>query len=57
MMKTFLAIVGTTAGSYVGWWLGGYGGFTFACFGSVVGMGIGLYASRRLWQAYDDEYL
>ena len=56
-MKTLLAFVGTTVGSYVGWWLGGYAGFAIACLGSVVGMGLGLYASRRLWQAYNEEYL
>ena len=56
-MKTFLAFLGTTVGSYVGWWLGSYGGFAIACLASVVGMGLGLYASRRMWQAYNEEYL
>jgi len=56
-MKAVLAIVGTTLGSYVGWWLGSYGGFALACFASLIGTGVGLYAARRAWQAYNEEYL
>jgi len=56
-MKNFFAFVGTTVGSYVGYWLGSYGGFAIGCLASVVGMGLGLYASRRLWQAFNEEYL
>ena len=56
-MKGALAFVGTTIGSYLGWWLGSYVGFAVACFASLVGMGIGLYAARRAWQAYNEEYL
>ncbi len=53
-MKGFLAFAGTTLGSYLGWWLGDQVGFVTACFASVLGMGIGLYAARRLAQQYDE---
>ena len=56
-MKGFLAFLGTALGSYVGWWLGSYGGFSVGCLASVVGMGVGLYAGRRAWQAINEEYL
>jgi hypothetical protein len=53
-MRTLLAFVGMTLGSYVGWWLGDQVGLVTGCVVSVIGMGIGLYAGRRLWQRYEE---
>jgi hypothetical protein len=54
-MKGVMAFAGSTLGGYLGWWLGGYVGFVTACYMSLVGMGIGLYVGRRLWQRYRDD--
>ena len=53
-MKGLMAFGGMTVGSWAGWWLGDQVGFITGCFASVVGMGLGLYAGRRLWQRYED---
>ena len=46
-------LVGSTAGSYAGWYLGmGFGTMT-AFMLSMVGMGAGVYAGRRLAQNYE----
>jgi uncharacterized membrane protein YbhN (UPF0104 family) len=55
-MKRFLAFVGMTVGSYVGWWLGSQVGFVTACFASVLGTALGLYAGRRVWQRYGEYF-
>ena len=46
-MKKLLALVGSTAGSSLGWWLGTRGGFMAAFMLSVVGAGFGIYAGFR----------
>ena len=49
-MSKLLALLGTTAGGYLGWALGAPVGLMTAFFLSVVGTGVGLYAARRLGQ-------
>ncbi len=51
-MGKLLALVGTTLGSAVGWWLGAPAGLMTAFICSVVGFGVGLYAVRRLAHEY-----
>ena len=46
-MKKLLALVGSTAGSSLGWWLGARGGIMAAFMLSVVGAGFGIYAGLR----------
>jgi hypothetical protein len=46
-------LVGSTIGSYVGWWLGGHAGVMTAFTVSMVGTGAGIYAGRRLAQNYE----
>jgi uncharacterized membrane protein YbhN (UPF0104 family) len=46
-MKKLLALVGSTLGSSLGWWLGTGGGFMAAFLLSVVGGGLGIYAGFR----------
>jgi hypothetical protein len=52
MSKLFM-LVGSTIGSYAGWWVGGHVGFMTAFFVSIVGTGIGVYGGRRLAQSYE----
>ncbi len=52
-MRGTIGLVGTTAGSAVGWWLGAHFGTMTAFVASTVGTGIGLYLARR----WCDEYL
>jgi uncharacterized membrane protein YbhN (UPF0104 family) len=47
-----MALVGTTLGGAVGWWLGARAGLMTAFFCSVVGTGFGLYAARRFTRDY-----
>jgi phosphate/sulfate permease len=47
-----LALVGTTIGSAIGWWLGAPAGLMTAFICSMVGFGIGLYAARRITHEY-----
>ncbi|HQR17157.1 MAG TPA: hypothetical protein PK948_02235 [Gemmatimonadales bacterium] len=51
-MGKLLALVGTTLGSAVGWWLGAPAGLMTAFIGSMVGFGIGLYVARRVTHEY-----
>jgi hypothetical protein len=53
-VKTLLVLVGTTIGGWLGWWLGSQIGFLTACYASLLGTGVGLYAARRLAARYDD---
>jgi uncharacterized membrane protein YbhN (UPF0104 family) len=51
-MGKLMALVGTTIGGGIGWWLGARAGFMTAFICSVVGTGVGLYAARRFTQDY-----
>ena len=51
-MGKLLALVGTTLGSAVGWWLGAPAGLMTAFVCSMVGFGVGLYAGRRIAREY-----
>ncbi len=51
-MGKLMALVGTTAGGALGWWLGARAGVMTAFICSMVGTGIGLYAARRFTQDY-----
>jgi predicted membrane chloride channel (bestrophin family) len=55
-MKKIIALISSTVGSFLGWWLGDRFGFVTACYLSILGMGLGLYLGRRLWQAYDNYF-
>lgn len=52
MSKLFM-LIGTTIGSYAGWWLGAHAGVMTAFILSMVGMGAGLYGGRRIAQNYE----
>ena len=47
-MSKLLALVGSTIGGGIGWWLGARIGFMTAFFVSVVGGGVGWYIGRRI---------
>jgi hypothetical protein len=47
-MKKILDLIGMSAGGWLGWWLGAMVSFFMGFVVSVVGMGAGLYAVRRL---------
>ena len=51
-MSKFFTFVGTTAGSYAGWWLGARVGFMTAFILSIVGTGAGFYYARKAAQHY-----
>jgi len=51
-MGKLMALVGTTIGSGLGWWLGARVGMMTAFICSVVGTGIGLYVARRVVSTY-----
>jgi hypothetical protein len=51
-MGKLLAIVGTTIGGGIGWWLGARAGVMTAFILSMVGTGAGLYASRWFVSTY-----
>lgn len=51
-MGKVMALVGTTIGGGIGWWLGARVGIMTAFFASVVGTGVGLYAARRFVSEY-----
>jgi len=42
-----MALLGTTIGGALGWWLGARAGVMTAFVCSMVGTGVGLYAARR----------
>ena len=52
MSKLFM-LVGSTVGSYAGWWAGGHVGVMTAFVVSTIGFGAGLYAGRRVAQGYE----
>jgi hypothetical protein len=47
-MKRLVGLVGATAGSAVGWWLGAHVGIMTAVLASALGTGVGLWAAVRL---------
>ena len=51
MSKLFM-LVGSTIGSYAGWWMGAHIGFMTAFFVSMVGTGVGLYYGKQLAEHY-----
>lgn len=51
-MERLMGLVGATAGSLAGWYLGELVGFTTAVVLSMVGTGFGLWAGRRLTQRW-----
>ena len=52
-MSKLLMLVGSTVGSYAGWWVGNHVGLMTAFVVSTIGMGAGLYGGRRLAQNYE----
>lgn len=51
-MGKLMALIGTTVGSAIGWWVGARAGVMTAFICSMVGTGIGLYAARRITRDY-----
>jgi hypothetical protein len=52
-MGKLLMIVGSTLGSYAGWWLGAHVGVMTAFAVSMVGTGAGIYAGRQVASNYE----
>jgi hypothetical protein len=52
-MSKLLMLVGSTVGSYAGWWLGAHAGFMTAFILITVVMGAGIYGGRRIAQNYE----
>lgn len=52
MSKLFM-LVGSTLGSYAGWWLGAHAGVMSAFVVSMIGTGLGIYGGRRVAQQYE----
>ena len=53
-MKKLFIFVGTTAGSYAGWWVGAqFGGTMTAFMVSMVGFGAGMYYGAKLAKQYE----
>lgn len=52
MSKLFM-FVGSTIGSYAGWWIGAHVGFMTAFAVSMVGTGAGIYYGRQVAQHYE----
>lgn len=52
MSKLFM-LVGSTVGSYAGWWAGGHVGIMTAFVVSMFGTGLGVYGGRRIAQRYE----
>lgn len=46
-------LIGSTLGSYAGWWLGAHVGVMSAFIVSMVGTGLGIYGGRRVAQQYE----
>jgi hypothetical protein len=46
-------LVGSTVGSYAGWWLGAHAGLMTAFVVGMVGTGFGLYCGRRFAERYE----
>jgi hypothetical protein len=51
-MKTLLALLTSTLGSAVGWWLGTPGGLFGSFVLSVVGLGVGIWYGARLAERF-----
>ncbi|MFN8012645.1 MAG: hypothetical protein U0P81_14845 [Holophagaceae bacterium] len=49
-MKWALNLVFTTAGGWLGWWLGAFVGITTAVVLSMLGTGFGLWVAIRVWR-------
>ncbi|MGE5749758.1 MAG: hypothetical protein ACM31F_07345 [Gemmatimonas sp.] len=52
MSKLFM-LVGSTIGSYAGWWMGAHIGMMTAFAVSMVGTGVGIYYGRQVAQRYE----
>jgi dipeptide/tripeptide permease len=52
-MKKLLGFIGSTIGSYAGWYVGAPIGFMTAFTLSMVGMGVGIYAAVKVAQRYE----
>ena len=46
-MKKLFVMLGSTAGSYLGWWLGAAGGIFGSFIVSMFGFGVGMWAGAR----------
>jgi hypothetical protein len=53
-MKKIFVLIGSTAGGYVGWWLGEDFGLMTAFILSMVGTGLGMYAGFKYSQRYTE---
>jgi len=53
-MGKLMALIGTTIGGGIGWWLGAPAGIMTAFICSMVGTGVGLYAANRFTREYLD---
>ena len=51
-MRGLAGFVGMNVGGAIGWWLGSCSGLTLSVVLSAVGSGAGLYAARKLAEAY-----
>ncbi len=51
-MKWVLNLVFTTAGGWLGWWLGAFAGITTAVVLSMVGTGLGLWVSIKVYREH-----
>ena len=51
-MRGMIAMLGSTVGGGIGWWLGAHVGVMTAFMVSTVGTGVGLYAARRACDTY-----
>ena len=47
-MEKMLVLVVSTAGSSVGWWVGGHIGMMTAFMCSIIGLAVGVWGGRRL---------
>jgi hypothetical protein len=52
MHKLLLPLILASGGGWLGWWLGSNLGTLVGFFAGMVGMGIGLYAGRRMTSYY-----
>ena len=51
-MTRLYTLVGTTIGSYAGWWFGAQFGLMTAFMLGIIGTGAGFYFARRIAQYY-----
>lgn len=52
-MKKLLVLLASTAGSYLGWWLGTPGGLFGSFVLSMVGLGAGMWYGARVAKRFD----